>query len=71
MKQFLIHFEHDSKHLGYGGFAYMLVQANSFEHACHKIEAWSTPMVNPHHKPKPFHWNEDYKNARNFINCTI
>lgn len=71
MKQYLIEFKHDSRHLGYAGIGTLLVSADSFEEACEKIRFFSVEKCNPHHKPKPFHWNEYFTNARKFINLTI
>ena len=71
MKQYLIEFEHDSKHLGYDGRGQLLVSANTFEEACNKIADFSIAKVNKSHKPSPYHWNEYFDNARNFVNLTI
>lgn len=68
MKQFLIEFTHDSSHLGFGGFGLLLVMATTFEEACLKVSAFSTPMTN---EATGYKWNETFKNARNFINLTV
>jgi hypothetical protein len=68
MKQYLIEFEHTSRHLGQDGFGLLLVSANSFEEACSKIEVFSVPKVNP---ATGYKWNEYFENAKNFVNLTI
>ena len=68
MKQFLVQFKHDSRHLGYNGIGQLLVDANNFEDACFKIKQWSTPMVND---ATGYTWEEEFDNARDFINLTV
>jgi len=66
--QFLIEFEHDSRHLGYNGIGTLLVNANSFEQACQKIGDFSVKKTN---SATGYNWNERFTNARNFVNLTI
>jgi hypothetical protein len=74
-KQYLIEFEHSSRHLGHDGFGILLVNATSFEEACEKIKRFSVKKCNPHSKqansPEGYVWNEYFENARNFVNLTI
>lgn len=67
-QQYLIEFEHDSDHLGYGGLGQLLVSATSFEEACSKIPNFSVPKTN---SATNYQWNERFRNARNFVNLTI
>ena len=71
MNQYLIEFEHDSRHLGQDGYGMLLVNAYSFEKACEKIKNFFVSKCNPHHKPEPYYWDEYFTNARNFVNLTI
>jgi len=68
MKQFLIEFEHDSRHLGFNGFGMLLVSANNFEEACEKIQTFSVKKRN---SATGYEWDEYFTNARNFVNLTI
>ncbi len=67
MKQFFIEFEHDSNRLGYDGYGHLLVNAETFEEACKKIETFKVPKVNIN----GYKWDEYFTNPRNFINLTI
>lgn len=72
MKQFLIEFEHSSRHLGYGGYGMVLVNADTFEEACEKIKEYSVPKYNPHaYDGQGYNWNEKFTGCRNFVNLTI
>lgn len=68
MKQYLIEFEHDSKHLGHNGYGQLLVRATDFEYACKKVKTFSVLKEN---QVTGFKWRESFINARNFINLTI
>ena len=68
MRDFLIEFEHDSRHLGQNGFGMLLVNASSFESACDKISKFS---VHKRNDANGFEWNEYFKGCRNFVNLTI
>lgn len=68
MKQFLVEFKHDSKHLGYDGLGILLISANTFKQAIDKVKEYGLPMIN---EANGFKWNEGYTNARDFRNLTV
>ena len=66
--QYLIEFEHDSKHLGHNGYGQLLIKADSFESACEKVTTFSVKLRN---SVTGFTWNEGFSNPTNFVNLTI
>ena len=68
MKQFLVEFEHDSKWLGYDGKGQLLITANSFENATHRISDF---YVDKENTANGYKWKERFTNARNFVNLTV
>jgi len=68
MKQFLIEFEHDSRHLGQDGFGMLLVAGTNFKNACAKISNYSVQKTN---SATGYTWLEKFTNVRNFVNLTI
>lgn len=68
MKQYLIEFKHDSRHLGYDSFGQLLVSANSFEEACKKVPSFKAKLVN---SATGYSWYEGFTNPRDFINLTL
>jgi hypothetical protein len=68
MKQFLIEFEHKSRHLGLDGFGLLLVSAKTFDEACEKIEEFHITLTN---HATGYQWEEYFDNPSNFRNLTI
>ena len=68
MKQFLVEFEHTSRHLGQDGFGMLLVSAKTFKGACSKIEKFHITLTN---KATGYQWEEYFTEPKNFRNLTI